>query len=176
MKSCIFTLLYIKNWSHAFQLKKACMQCWEDGNSQDIAQGLRQVILELVICIWTCTGLTPFSSRFHTSKQPLAFPMKNTAGRDKDQHPMVISSPLHWDLTKGPSCCSMKQVWIYYVMFTLPSPMDIQAFSMRSLCMCAYMYALGLPTCLHVATHIFKSFFWLYVQNTRSLNARWELN
>lgn len=72
-------------------------------NSQDTLQGLRQVILAVVTCVRTCEGPLVFSSRFHTSMLPSSFPMKKTAGRDKDQHPTVHCCSEPGGCMMGPS-------------------------------------------------------------------------
>lgn len=66
-------------------------------------QGFIQVILALLTCSWTCTGSLVLSSRFHTSTLPSSFPMKKTAGLDRDQHPAQYVWSEFADRTMGPS-------------------------------------------------------------------------
>lgn len=72
-------------------------------NSRAAIQGVMEVILALVMCAWTCAGSLVFSSKFHTSILPSSFPMKKTAGRDKDQHPTVHTCSELGDRMMGPS-------------------------------------------------------------------------
>lgn len=62
-----------------------------------------QVILALLMCSCTCTASFVFSSRFHTSMLPSSFPMKNTAGLDRDQQPARYVWSEFADRTMGPS-------------------------------------------------------------------------
>lgn len=62
-----------------------------------------QVILALLRCSWTCTASFVFSSKFHTSMLPSSFPMKKTAGLERDQHPAEYVCSEFADRMMGPS-------------------------------------------------------------------------
>lgn len=72
-------------------------------NLHEKVQGFIQVILALLRCSWMCTASFVFSSKFHTSMLPPSFPMKKTAGLDRDQHPAEYVCSECADRMMGPS-------------------------------------------------------------------------
>lgn len=71
-------------------------------------QGFMQVILALLMCSWICTASFVFSSKFHTSMLPSSFPIKKTAGLDRDQHPAEYVWSEFADRMMGPSWLSSR--------------------------------------------------------------------
>ena len=128
-------------------------------NSREAIQGVMEVILAVVTCVWTCIGSPAFSSRFHTSRLPLSFPMKNTAGRVRDQHPTVHARSELGDTMMGPSW----MLWKY------KQANGVSVFNMHTVCYKQHIRRIRMDWRTHVKspgkTLIFVFFLLILIQS-----------